>query len=299
MASEGFRAYWVRGSRKIATKADLRDYWTWISSVSDFLIEVSSYTAIRDPLRRLCHRLIAFSISGRGQTPEKAPHPPPSAATRTMTQRMARLKEETHRLDVTVFNPEPVTSLVRTKVKTNDQESKINKLTKMIQMLMDEKINSTQKSQELISVSLKPESSNSVNSPKQSQDSKLNDKNLNSSKPVRPKPLQKPKLKCEICNYTNHLTDDCYSILYCMKCKREDHRTSNHDMYIASLRSSQNYKAQPYQYTSPSKQILKSKAKPYPSCTRCGFNDHLSDDCENYPECKIYGSYDHFTSKHN
>nr|GFC68534.1 hypothetical protein [Tanacetum cinerariifolium] len=28
----------------------------------------------------------------------QAPHPPPSAATRTMTQRMARLKEETHRL---------------------------------------------------------------------------------------------------------------------------------------------------------------------------------------------------------
>nr|GEV34087.1 ribonuclease H-like domain-containing protein [Tanacetum cinerariifolium] len=54
-----------------ATKADLRDYWTEISYTSDFLTRVPSYTAIRDPLRRLCHRLIAFNIPGKGQAPEK------------------------------------------------------------------------------------------------------------------------------------------------------------------------------------------------------------------------------------
>ncbi|GJU94968.1 retrovirus-related pol polyprotein from transposon TNT 1-94 [Tanacetum coccineum] len=75
------------------------------------------------------------------------------------------------------------------------------------------------------------ESSKPVNSSKQSQESKPNGKNPNSSKLVRPKPLQKPKLKCEHCNYTNHSTDDCYRILYCMKCKKEDHRTSDHDIY--------------------------------------------------------------------
>ncbi|GJQ95818.1 hypothetical protein Tco_0006957 [Tanacetum coccineum] len=32
---------------------------------------VPSYTSIRDPLMRLCHRLITVSISGRGQAPEK------------------------------------------------------------------------------------------------------------------------------------------------------------------------------------------------------------------------------------
>ncbi|GJZ03300.1 retrovirus-related pol polyprotein from transposon TNT 1-94 [Tanacetum coccineum] len=36
--------------------------------------------------------------------------------------------------------------------------------------------------------------------------------------------LTKPQLKCELCHYTNHSTDDCYRILYCMICKREDHR---------------------------------------------------------------------------
>ncbi|GKD99042.1 hypothetical protein Tco_1382939 [Tanacetum coccineum] len=96
------------------------------------------------------------------------------------------------------------------------------------------------------SVPTKPESSKSVNSSKQSQDSKLNGKNPDSSKLVRPKPILKPKLKCELCNYTNHSTDDCYRILYYMKCKREDHMISNHEMYIALLKNSQNYKAQPY-----------------------------------------------------
>ncbi|GJY31359.1 hypothetical protein Tco_0414854 [Tanacetum coccineum] len=62
---------------------------------------------------------------------------------------------------------------------------------------------------------------------------------------------------------------------------------------------SENYKAQPYQYASPSKQILKAKAKPFPPCTHYGFNDHKPDDCRNYPKCKICGSYDHFTSGHN
>ncbi|GJS15497.1 retrovirus-related pol polyprotein from transposon TNT 1-94 [Tanacetum coccineum] len=70
-------------------------------------------------------------------------------------------------------------------------------------------------------------------------------------------------------------------------------------MYVASIKNSENYKAQPYQYASPAKQILKAKAKPFPPCTHCGFNDHCLDDCRNYPECKICGSYDHHTSGHN
>ncbi|GJW16899.1 hypothetical protein Tco_0024335 [Tanacetum coccineum] len=45
--------------------------------------------------------------------------------------------------------------------------------------------------------------------------------------------------------------------------------------------------------------ILESKAKPFPPCTHCGFDDHRPDDYRNYPECEIYGSYDHFTSGDN
>ncbi|GJU61454.1 retrovirus-related pol polyprotein from transposon TNT 1-94 [Tanacetum coccineum] len=80
---------------------------------------------------------------------------------------------------------------------------------------------------------------------------------------------------------------------------KEDHRTSDHEMYIASLKRSKNYKAQHYQYASSSKKILKAKSKPFPPCTHYGFNDHIPDDCRNYQECEICGSYNHSTSGHN
>ncbi|GJT29888.1 hypothetical protein Tco_0910163 [Tanacetum coccineum] len=47
------------------------------------------------------------------------------------------------------------------------------------------------------------------------------------------------------------------------------------------------------------RKMLKAKKEPFPPCTHCGFNDHRPDDCRNYPECEICGSYDHFTSGHN
>ncbi|GJS53349.1 retrovirus-related pol polyprotein from transposon TNT 1-94 [Tanacetum coccineum] len=146
---------------------------------------------------------------------------------------------------ITVSESKQTTPSVPTKVKDTKQESKLNELTKLVQMLIDEKINSDQNTQE----------SNSK--------------------------IQKAE------------------ILYCMICKREDHRTSDHEMYIASLKRSENYKAQPYQYASPSKKILRAKAKPFPPCIHCGFNYHMPNDYRNYPECEICGSYDHSTSGHN
>ncbi|GKA69454.1 hypothetical protein Tco_0775518 [Tanacetum coccineum] len=71
MARDGFEAYWVGSLREIASKGDLSDYLSRIASDGDFLEVVPSYTSIRDPLWRICHRLIAFSILGRGQAPEK------------------------------------------------------------------------------------------------------------------------------------------------------------------------------------------------------------------------------------
>ncbi|GJT00542.1 retrovirus-related pol polyprotein from transposon TNT 1-94 [Tanacetum coccineum] len=149
---------------------------------------------------------------------------------------------------VIVSKIEPTTPSVPIEVKDIEQESKINELTKLVQMLIDKKVNSTQKTQESNSQIQQTESS---------------------------------------------------KILYCLICKREDHRTLDHEMYTASLKRSENYKAQPYQYASPSKQTLKAKAKPFPPCTHYGFNNHKPDDCRNYPECGICGSYDHFTSGHS
>ncbi|GJW27367.1 hypothetical protein Tco_0041178 [Tanacetum coccineum] len=58
-------------ARQILDKGDLRDYWIGISSAGYFLGTTPSYTSIRDPILMLCHRLIACSIAGRSQAPEK------------------------------------------------------------------------------------------------------------------------------------------------------------------------------------------------------------------------------------
>nr|GEV84745.1 hypothetical protein [Tanacetum cinerariifolium] len=60
-----------RCERVIPDKGDLSGYRIEISSDMDFLRFDPSYTYIRDPVRRLCHRLIACSIAGRSQTPKK------------------------------------------------------------------------------------------------------------------------------------------------------------------------------------------------------------------------------------
>ncbi|GKD47038.1 hypothetical protein Tco_1271683 [Tanacetum coccineum] len=71
MHTVGFGAYYAKSARQIPDKRDLRDYWIGISSAKDFLGIASPYTAIQDPILRLCHRLIACSIAGRSQAPKK------------------------------------------------------------------------------------------------------------------------------------------------------------------------------------------------------------------------------------
>ncbi|GJT90305.1 hypothetical protein Tco_1079150 [Tanacetum coccineum] len=70
-AEDEFGAYWLGSERLIPDKGDLSDYWVEISSGMDFLKGAPSYTYIKDLVRRLCHRLISYNISGRGQAPKK------------------------------------------------------------------------------------------------------------------------------------------------------------------------------------------------------------------------------------
>ncbi|GKB02727.1 hypothetical protein Tco_0830816 [Tanacetum coccineum] len=58
-------------SLSFARKEDLHDYWRDISTDGDFLGPPPPYTLIRDPVLRLCHRMMAHSIAGRSQAPEK------------------------------------------------------------------------------------------------------------------------------------------------------------------------------------------------------------------------------------
>ncbi|GJU78519.1 hypothetical protein Tco_1275589 [Tanacetum coccineum] len=63
--------YWSESERMIPRKGDLHDYWRDILTDGNFLGPPPSYTLIRDPVLRLCHRMMAHSIAGRSQVPEK------------------------------------------------------------------------------------------------------------------------------------------------------------------------------------------------------------------------------------
>ncbi|GJT55962.1 hypothetical protein Tco_0991016 [Tanacetum coccineum] len=69
--SPGFARYWSESERIIPGKGDLHDYWRDILTDGDILGPPPSYTLIRDPIPRLCHWMMAHSIVGRSQTPEK------------------------------------------------------------------------------------------------------------------------------------------------------------------------------------------------------------------------------------
>ena len=71
MASPGFAAYWTDNLRVVPDRGLLGDYLDRISSGGDSTTTTPSYTLIREPMRRLCHRLIALSIEGQGRSPEK------------------------------------------------------------------------------------------------------------------------------------------------------------------------------------------------------------------------------------
>ncbi|GKE33526.1 hypothetical protein Tco_1452848 [Tanacetum coccineum] len=71
MESPGFARYWSESERMIPEKGGLHDYWRGISTDGDFLRPPISYTLIRDPMLRLCHRMMAHNIAGRSQAPEK------------------------------------------------------------------------------------------------------------------------------------------------------------------------------------------------------------------------------------
>ncbi|GKB18316.1 retrovirus-related pol polyprotein from transposon TNT 1-94, partial [Tanacetum coccineum] len=80
-------------------------------------------------------------------------------------------------------------------------------------------------------------------------------------------------------------------------CERTDHRTCDHVEYISTKNMSQHLKCLGRSSSRP-KNPRPSKHF-FPLCIHCGFNDHLSDDCVNYPICDICGGYDDDTHGHN
>ncbi|GKD25936.1 retrovirus-related pol polyprotein from transposon TNT 1-94, partial [Tanacetum coccineum] len=104
------------------------------------------------------------------------------------------------------------------------------------------------------------------------------------------------KMNCELCGQNNHLSENCYEVLFCKKCKRTNHRTCDHADFMSSMDINQYHTGQS---ESSSRSRPSRPAMPFPSCIHCGYNDHQSDDCVYYPICEICGSYDHDTHGHN
>ncbi|GJY78070.1 putative reverse transcriptase domain-containing protein, partial [Tanacetum coccineum] len=120
----------------------------------------------------------------------------------------------------TAYHPQTdgqIVSSVPTKVNGNEQESKINNLTKTVQMLMDEKVNSSQKVWESKPVIPQPGLSKLVNLSRLSQE----------SKPKVMKAKVKPFPPCTHCGFNDHLPDDCLGVS-CNTCRSTVHSTTDH-----------------------------------------------------------------------
>ena len=183
------------------------------------------------------------------------------------------LKRPSPNTEVSVPN-EASTSSFPNHTRSDNTDSKVEQLAELVRKLT-EKIDSSEKN-----ALAREQGSVSSNVPKQ-------------------KSTAKSKQRCELCHYTTHTTDDCYRILFCMICKQEDHRTSDHKAYLASQNS--NFKPPANKKASSSKQAPRPKAMPFQPCPHCGFNDHHPDDyhpddCMMYPCCDICGDPTHDVS---
>ncbi|GKB34354.1 retrovirus-related pol polyprotein from transposon TNT 1-94 [Tanacetum coccineum] len=104
------------------------------------------------------------------------------------------------------------------------------------------------------------------------------------------------KRNYKLCGLNNHLSENCYKVLFCKKYERTNHRTCEHAEYMSAMNMTQHLKSQG---GSSSRSKTSRPSKPFPLCIHYGFNDHLSDECVNYPICDICESYDHDTHSYN
>ncbi|GKD87400.1 hypothetical protein Tco_1358554 [Tanacetum coccineum] len=106
-------------------------------------------------------------------------------------------------------------------------------------------------------------------------------------------------MNCELYRQNNHLSENCYEVLFCKKCKRANHRTCDNTEFMSSMNINQ-YHTNQGESSSRSRPARPAKpAIPFPSYIHYGYNDHKSDDCVYYPICEICGSYDHDTHGYN
>ncbi|GKB64917.1 hypothetical protein Tco_0921103 [Tanacetum coccineum] len=104
------------------------------------------------------------------------------------------------------------------------------------------------------------------------------------------------KMNWELCGQNNHLSKNCYEVLFCKKYKKTNHKTCDHVEFMSSMNINQYHIGQG---ESSSRSRPSRPAIPFPSYIHYGYNDHKSNDCVYYPICEICESYDHDTQGHN
>ncbi|GJU13586.1 retrovirus-related pol polyprotein from transposon TNT 1-94 [Tanacetum coccineum] len=105
------------------------------------------------------------------------------------------------------------------------------------------------------------------------------------------------KKSCDLCGLNNHLSKNCYKVLFCKKCERIDHKTYDHAEYISTMNISQHLKT--LGRSSSRSKIPRPSKCFFPPCIHCGCINHLSNECLYYPICGLCGSYNHDTNGHN
>ncbi|GJT47881.1 retrovirus-related pol polyprotein from transposon TNT 1-94 [Tanacetum coccineum] len=104
------------------------------------------------------------------------------------------------------------------------------------------------------------------------------------------------KMNCDLCRQNNHLSKNCYEVLFCKECKRTNHKTCDHAEFMSSMNANQHHIGQG---ESSSRSRPSRPSVSFPSCIHYGYNDHHSNECAYYPTCEICRSYDHDTYGNN
>ncbi|GJZ16119.1 retrovirus-related pol polyprotein from transposon TNT 1-94 [Tanacetum coccineum] len=105
------------------------------------------------------------------------------------------------------------------------------------------------------------------------------------------------KRSCHLCGLNNHLSENCYKVLFCKKGEKTDHGTCDHAEYISTMNMSQHLKI--LGRSSSRSKILRPSKRFFPPCTYCRCIDYLSNEYLYYPICGLCGSYDHDINGHN
>ncbi|GJX71967.1 hypothetical protein Tco_0309138 [Tanacetum coccineum] len=95
------------------------------------------------------------------------------------------------------------------------------------------------------------------------------------------------KMNCELCGQNNHLSENCYEVLFRKKCKRTDHRICDHTEFMSSMKVYQHHTGQgESSLRSRSSRIISLRRGIKPrnpqhvikNCETCGSNIHTTTD---------------------